>query len=252
MQAQGQPQKNEYTYKDYLTWPDGEHWEIIDGKAYPTYGPTALAAPVEAHQDLVGELFRLIANYLRGKPCKVFISPFDVVFEESEYTKTVVQPDILVVCDPKKLENGKRVIGAPDIAVEVLSPSTSSKDWFRKLRLYESRGVKEYWIVSADERAIYKNILTDGQYQMETLKKGELTSRVLEGFSLDISEFFSILDTSSQEEAATDSKAGELQARLEIAKNALQESASIEFVQKITGLDRATVEQLGAALPGLD
>ena len=71
MQLQGKSQEKKYTYEDYLTWPENEHWELIDGKAYPTYGMTAMASPSEAHQDLVGELFHLLKGYLRDKPCKV-------------------------------------------------------------------------------------------------------------------------------------------------------------------------------------
>ena len=150
MQAQT---NQKYTYRDYLTWPDEERWEIIEGRAYPTYGPTALAAPNATHQRLVRKLLLSLGIYLEGKPCEVFVSPFDVVFEEGEDTATVVQPDVLVVCDPKKTANGKRVIGAPDIAIEVLSPSTASKDWMLKTRLYEKQGVREYWIVSPYDQA---------------------------------------------------------------------------------------------------
>lgn len=186
-----QPDRNqEYTYRDYLTWPENEHWELIDGNAYPAYGPTALASPNREHQTLVRKLLLAIGNYLEGKTCEVFTSPFDVVFEESEDTNTVVQPDIIVVCDPGKIRE-KCIVGAPDIAIEVLSPSTAPKDWIKKLHLYESQGVQEYWIVSPEQKAIYQNILKDGKYETGTFIEGVMPSEVLEGFSLDIDALLS-------------------------------------------------------------
>ena len=187
---QTQRKKQEYTYHDYINWPEEEHWELIEGRAYPTYGPTALAAPNLRHQGFVTEISRSIGNYLVGKQCAVYVSPIDVVFEETENTKTVVQPDVVVICDPKKMENGNRVIGAPDIAVEVLSPSTTPKDWNIKMRLYERQGVKEYWIVSPNDRTIYQNVLKEGQYETITRSDGQLTTEILEGFSLDIEALF--------------------------------------------------------------
>ncbi len=187
---QTQRKKQEYTYHDYINWPEEEHWELIEGRAYPTYGPTALAAPNLNHQALVRELVISIGSYLRGKTCQLFDSPVDVVFEESEDTQTVVQPDIIVVCDPGKMRDGKRIIGAPDIAVEVLSPSTTPKDWNIKMRLYERQGVKEYWIVSPNDRTIYQNVLKEGQYETITCSDGQLTTEILEDFSLDIEALF--------------------------------------------------------------
>ncbi len=183
-------QNQKYTYRDYVNWPEEEHWELIEGRAYPTYGPTALAAPNFTHQRLVRKLLVALDIYLTGKTCEAFDAPIDVVFEEAENTKTVVQPDIIVICDPKKMENGNRVIGAPDIAIEVLSPSTASKDWLIKSRLYERQGVKEYWIVSPNDRAIYQNVLKEGQYETITRSDGQLTTEILEDFSLDIEALF--------------------------------------------------------------
>lgn len=134
-----------YTYGDYVTWPEGERWELIEGRAYAmTPGPS------EAHQRLVTDLIGDMAPYFRGKSYKIYVSPFDVRLpgaeEEDEAVDTVVQPDVLVVCDPAKIDK-KGVRGAPDLVIEVLSESTSHHDLGEKLRIYEKHGVRCYIIV---------------------------------------------------------------------------------------------------------
>ena len=134
-----------YTYGDYLKWPDEERWEIIDGVPY-----LMSPAPSVDHQKISGETFRQFANYLVGKKCDVFNAPFDVRLpaadEKDEDIQTVVQPDIVVICDKSKLDQrGYR--GAPALIVEILSPSTSKKDLSEKYDLYERCEVKEYWVV---------------------------------------------------------------------------------------------------------
>jgi Uma2 family endonuclease len=141
-----------YSYADYLGWDDGQRWELIDGQ------PFAMSpAPLVVHQTLVGELFRQIGNALEGKPCQALVSPLDVRLGPTEardgQIEHVVQPDILVVCDPDKLDE-RGVRGAPDFVVEVLSPSTASHDHIRKRRLYERFGVGEYWVVHPTDRIV--------------------------------------------------------------------------------------------------
>lgn len=151
-----------FTYADYRAWPDDERWELIDGEAY------AMAAPGLAHQTVVGELFRQIANHLVDKPCRPFVAPFDVRLprgnEADDDVTTVVQPDITVVCDPAKLdERGCR--GAPDWVIEVLSPSTAAKDQIQKLAAYERAGVCEVWLVHPTDHVISVYTLSaDGGY----------------------------------------------------------------------------------------
>ncbi|PIX17728.1 Uma2 family endonuclease, partial [Candidatus Desantisbacteria bacterium CG_4_8_14_3_um_filter_40_12] len=113
-------QEEQYTYGDYLGWPDEERWELIDGVAYDMS-----PAPSTKHQKVFGVLFTEFFVYLRGKTCEVFSAPFDVILpeydENEEDCRTVVQPDILVVCDKTKIDS-KRCKGAPDLAIEILSP----------------------------------------------------------------------------------------------------------------------------------
>ncbi|HEY9069270.1 MAG TPA: Uma2 family endonuclease [Candidatus Ozemobacteraceae bacterium] len=142
-----------YTYGDYLNWPEDKRWEIIDGEPF-----NMTPAPTTLHQVVSGNLFGLLWTFLQEKPCKVFHATFDVRLpkdnEADENVKTVVQPDIVIVCDEKKIdERGMR--GAPDIVVEILSPSTASRDHILKRRLYERHGVKEYWLIDPTNRIMH-------------------------------------------------------------------------------------------------
>lgn len=141
-----------YTYGDYLSWPEDVRYELIDGVAY-----LMAPAPSVAHQDLVGEIYRQIANALQDRPCRAYISPLDVRLpkaeEADEQVDTVVQPDVIVVCDSSKVDR-RGLRGAPDLVVEVLSPSTSRHDHVRKRRVYERAGVREYWLVHPVDRLL--------------------------------------------------------------------------------------------------
>ncbi len=133
-----------FTYADYYGWDDGQRWELIDGLAW-----SMSPAPTRRHQQVLGNLFRIISGITDSSPCQTYIAPFDVRFTADEQTDTVVQPDISVFCDPDKLDD-RGAVGAPDLAVEILSPSTSYKDLSDKLLLYQSHGVREYWVVNGD------------------------------------------------------------------------------------------------------
>ena len=152
-----------YTYGDYLQWDDGERWELIDGVAY-----NMTPAPNRRHQAILRELSFQLVSFLTDKPCKVYFAPFDVRLpvhdEEDDDVTTVVQPDIVVICDPKKLDDrGAR--GAPDLVIEILSPSTSRKDVKIKFNLYEKHGVREYWIVDPTGGTVMAYRLgPDGRY----------------------------------------------------------------------------------------
>lgn len=151
-----------FSYADYLTWPEGERWEIIDGEAF------SMSSPGQIHQEILGNLFAIFHSFLQGKPCKVFLAPFDVRLKRKHETdatcSTVVQPDLIVVCDKEKLD-GKGVKGAPDLIVEIISPSNSKHDFMRKFNLYELHQIKEYWIIHPEERFLWIFPLQDcGRY----------------------------------------------------------------------------------------
>jgi Uma2 family endonuclease len=140
-----------FTYADYKEWEldEGERFEIIYGEAY------AMAAPNARHQEILGGLFNQFYNYLQDKPCKVYPAPYDVrlFYKEDESDDTVVQPDITVVCDEKKRgHEGCR--GAPDLVIEILSPSNTAIEMERKLKLYQEAGVREYWIVDPENNGV--------------------------------------------------------------------------------------------------
>lgn len=154
----GLPNLNQayYTYGDYLKWPEGVRYELIDGEAY-----LMSPAPTVSHQDIAGEVYAQLLNALRGKPSRVLIAPVDVrlpkVGEADEQIDTVVQPDVLIVCDQRKVsERGLR--GAPDWVLEVLSPAMAGRDQVQKLELYERHGVREYWLIHPRDKVltIYK------------------------------------------------------------------------------------------------
>lgn len=151
-------EKRIYTYSDYATWPDEERWEIIEGEAYDMS-----PAPTLNHQRYLRRLVTEFEVYLRGKTCEVFNSPCDVILPEEgenmDSTTNIVQPDIMVVCDSKKLFENKCCVGAPDLIIEILSPSTASKDIKKKRFLYERFGVKEYWIADPVHKTVQVFIL---------------------------------------------------------------------------------------------
>ncbi|AZT89679.1 Uma2 family endonuclease [Caldicellulosiruptor changbaiensis] len=122
-----------YTYRDYVSLNDRKRYELINGELY------LLASPSEIHQRVVGNLFGLLWQFFRDKPCNVYIAPFDVLFGEEEEldVKTVLQPDIFVVCDKSKLDSKRYCKGAPDFVIEVLSPSSVTADFVLKYNIYE-------------------------------------------------------------------------------------------------------------------
>jgi Uma2 family endonuclease len=181
------------TYGDYLTWTGGERWELIDGYAY-----AMSPAPLTEHQRVERNLAWAIESHLKGKPCEMLFAPTDVRLpnppdEPDEEIDTVVQPDILVVCDPAKIDK-KGVRGVPDFIIEILSPSTAKLDFNEKFRLYERSGVREYWIVDPANHCIHSyRMENSGRFSEEVLISGKsavAAGAVLEGFSLPLSEVF--------------------------------------------------------------
>ena len=182
--------KESYTFADCLTWPENERIELIDGEA------VLMSLPSTVHQKISGELFRQLTNFLEGKKCEVFSAPFGVrLFEKDgdspENVDTMVEPDISVICDRDKLDrHGCK--GAPDLIVEILSPSTQRRDRLIKLELYQRAGVREYWIVSPEEQTVQVLLFTNGLLlPRELYKKGDIAKvNVLEGCFLELEKVF--------------------------------------------------------------
>jgi Uma2 family endonuclease len=173
-----------YTYADYCTWDDSERWELIDGIPY------AMSSPTWEHQGVSSELSRQIGNFLRDKPCKVFAAPFDVRLNADTYDDTVVQPDIVVICDRSKL-SGTGCVGAPEMVIEILSPSTARRDKLVKFQQYRKAGVREYWIVDSDSKTVAAHILENDEYI--TRAYGETDNapvHILEGCTIELSYVF--------------------------------------------------------------
>jgi Uma2 family endonuclease len=143
-----------WSWQDYLSWPDEERWEIIDGTAY-----SMTPAPSTKHQKIALRLSAHLLQQLTGKTCQPFIAPTDVKLSEQD----VVQPDIFVVCDPAKI-TPSHIEGAPEVVIEVLSPATSSRDLREKKALYEKTGVLEYVLVDPLENYAIRFLLTDDGY----------------------------------------------------------------------------------------
>jgi Uma2 family endonuclease len=176
-----------HTYADYLTWSGSYGDELIDGTAYVREPP----APSWSHQGIVLELGRQIANALEDKPCcRVFVAPFDVRLPKSteadDQVDTVVQPDVLIVSDLKKLD-ARGMRGAPDWVAEVLSPSTARHDRTVKLPAYERAGVREAWLIEPIDCTVTIYRLKAGHYGRATARalKGKTKITAVPGITID-------------------------------------------------------------------
>ncbi len=149
--------EKKYSYQDLLDMDDDNRYEIINGELY------LMGAPSVIHQMVLGEIYKQIANYLSGKKCKVFVSPLDVCFsKEKDFRKiwNVLQPDISIICDQEKI-NKQRIVGAPDVVMEVLSPNNIPHDKLIKFNFYQKHKVKEYWIIDPIEQLIFPYVLNE-------------------------------------------------------------------------------------------
>ncbi len=172
-----QRQLKSATYSDYLQINDGKRYELIQGQYW------LMAGAGLPHQRAVSELLIQIGTLLRGKPCRVLTAPFDVrlgeTFDADGFESNVVQPDLLINCDRSK-ETPTGLKGAPDVAIEVISPGGAGRDLVVKRRLYERAGVTEYWAFDPEGRVLHMHYLLDGKYTHESvLARGILTLRGL-------------------------------------------------------------------------
>jgi Uma2 family endonuclease len=188
--------KRQYTYADYLQWMDDKRRELIDG-----FVKMMSPAPSASHARVVINAIRPLNNFIHGHHghCSVFTAPFDVRLpkngeRENDRIYSVVQPDIVVVCDPAKIDEAG-CLGAPDMVVEVLSPSTRKYDLNEKFNLYEASGVKEYWVIAPGDRDVNVFLLQDSsKYDEGTLYRGNVTIPVqtLPGLEVDMQELFNL------------------------------------------------------------
>jgi Uma2 family endonuclease len=174
-----------HTYAEYRTWSGDQRYELIDGTAY-----LMSPAPDVDHQTVAFEIARQVGNALEGKPCRVMVAPLDVRLPahgvaNDDATETVVQPDVLVVCDEAKID-ARGVRGAPDWIVEVLSRSTAGHDQILKRRAYERAGVREYWLVHPADRVLTIYRLVGGSYGIPDIREldGETSVGVLDGVTV--------------------------------------------------------------------
>lgn len=176
------------TLEQYETLPENRRVEVFENVVYD------MASPSQIHQTLSMELSNIIYNYIKNKKglCQVFHAPFDVKLSDKPFT--IVQPDIMVICDKDKLD-GKRCNGAPDFIIEIVSPSNPADDYIRKLYYYKNYGVREYWIVDPRRRTVTVNYFEDNilsvQYLFDSIIKVNIFDDLYINFS-DIADLLNI------------------------------------------------------------
>lgn len=183
-----------YTYADYLTWLDDTRRELLDG-----YVRILVSGESLTHAKTSRQISLFLMNYIEKNNgnCQFFYAPFDVRLPKNgekadNKIHTVVQPDICVICDKSKIDK-RGCLGAPDMVVEIMSPSTQKYDLNEKFNLYEASGVKEYWVVSPKEKAVNVFVLQEnGKYDNGTVYEDEveIPVKTLEGLSLSTEKIF--------------------------------------------------------------
>ena len=175
-----------YTYADVREWADDVRAEIIDGEFYQ------MADPSTTHEIIKRELYFQLLSFLRGKPCQAFDAPFGVrpYPKRDNSDRTHVEPDITVICDESKISD-RGCYGAPDLIIEILSPSTVLVDLMVKFDLYQRIGVPEYWIVDPERRLVHIHLLVNGVYTTSTYDEtGTVAVHVLPGCVINLGEVF--------------------------------------------------------------
>ena len=174
-----QPQPQFITLEEYEALPEGQRIEVFGNIVYD------MASPSQIHQALSMELSNIIYNYIKRKKgdCQLFTAPFDVKLSDSPLT--IVQPDIMVICDKSRLD-GKRCNGAPDFIIEIVSPNNASDDYIRKLYYYKNYDVREYWIVDPKRKTITVNFfeanIVSVQYPFNSIIKVNIYEDLLINF----------------------------------------------------------------------
>lgn len=177
-----------YTVKDIEALPEGKRAELIDGRMYE------MASPGRIHQQILGAMIRVIANYIEDGDgsCEVYAAPFAVYINNDEYN--YVEPDIVVICNEDKLDE-KGCHGAPDWAVEIVSPSSVKMDRKIKLFKYRTAGVREYWIVDPGERTVEVYLFAENEEKKYTFEE-MVPVGIYEDFAIDFRAFQKFFKTS--------------------------------------------------------
>ena len=175
-------QEKIYTIDDIYALPEGERAELIDGQIY------YMAPPGRKHQDIAGELFGTIRQYIKSNngSCKCYIAPFAVFLNEKD--KNYVEPDICVICDPDKLDD-RGCVGAPDWIIEIVSPNSRPMDYYKKLFKYRTAGVREYWIVDYE-----RNLVTVYDFESDSAANYTFSDDISVGIYSGFFINFSMLD----------------------------------------------------------
>ena len=177
-----------YTIDDYLSTPEDELVELIDGYLIHVGTPSIY------HQDIVGEVYYYIKDYLKKKkgPCKVLVAPASVRLENDD--RTVLLPDLFILCDPKK-SDGTMINGAPDFVAEVLSPSSHKRDCIVKLNKYWKAGVREYWIINPEKKIVTVYLFQgpDKEFDVKIYNfTDKIPVNIFSDLSIDFNEFDSL------------------------------------------------------------
>jgi Uma2 family endonuclease len=198
-EAKGYQTSQRISYEEYLNLVNSseQRYELIDGEIY------LMASPSFNHQIVVNEIAGRFYNYFREKPCRSLTAPLDVrlcgfatKFEEDP---NVVQPDVIVICDPDKVNEDNKYEGIPTLVVEVLSPTTKGKDMVLKLNLYMKSGIREYWVVDLDSKSIWQYSFSPERdiLSLNNIKTGDtVKSTVFEDLALQVSDLFAAIVTS--------------------------------------------------------
>ena len=176
------------TLEEYEKLPEDKHIEVFSGIAYN------MSSPSQEHQTISMELSTIINTYIRGQngPCRVFHAQFDVKLEDTPLT--IVQPDLMIVCDKSKLD-GKRCNGAPDFIIEIVSPGNASDDYIRKLYYYRNAGVREYWIVDPRRKIITVNYFEGEMLSVQYSFDSVVKVNIYDDLFIDFSEISKMLNS---------------------------------------------------------